>query len=793
MTTTRLDGSRVLVVADDEAVTLWDLDSEKLVRRINGLGVDAQALRMIEPATCVISGFHGVQRCDLSTGEYTDLTPADVTDIPVVDKDRILRFRDSRSGYRYTDHRDLHDLFRFCAVARASGTVLARTDDANSIMLHFISLDTVRKLAAHSTEISALASVPTPDSDHLLVSASIGGTIRVWDPETGIQLRVFVPFESTTALTGFIGFDGGPRLVSADRNGLLQIWDLGMAPGRNTGPVLTRGFSDRVSTKDLLGREAVVATLVSSLRPSETDDDDTGPTVITVEGPWGSGKSTVLDLVRRRLHVEHGGEDGHRRLTVMAADRLLRKAPDEPEPTELPPARVPLVATFNPWRHQSSEQVWAGLAKSIVDAAERTMLRDRDRREHYWFTRNTERIDRRHTQRELWKRIRSPLLSAGVLGLGLSLVAHLTKLATPWPWVATAALFALGLGHTAKRYCWDRASAFLPAELFTGPVRSTAFASGRTGGDLSVRDPFYQAKSGYLYLVQHDVKAVLRSLAEQGTQLILLVDDLDRCTPRTTAEVFEAINVFLAEDFPRTRFVLGLDPLVVASHVDRAYQELADADIVRHPDDPSPGWTFLRKLVQLPVRLPTTTDDNVEHVLEAHLGPVHREEPVVTIAAAETPSVTPQEAEVRTTSPAPRPIRSPVRAEAVIVAIERDAKVREYLLRRLAAQQEHSVREEKRLINVWQFYLRVLASADVEQACHLVVVAEIVTRWPAYQHLLRRNWQLFADSVSDDVAWGAALAKAGFKRADERAATNLRALLLDCDAQAVAQLADRLL
>lgn len=77
------------------------------------------------------------------------------------------------------------------------------------------------------------------------------------------------------------------------------------------------------------------------------------------------------------------------------------------------------------------------------------------------------------------------------------------------------------------------------------------------------------------------------------------------------------------------------------------------------------------------------------------------------------------------------------------------------------------MREEKRLLNVWQFYLRVLGS-DVQQACHL------------------------ADAIDDDVQWGATISKLGFAYSDQKAAANLRKLLRDCDAQAVAELADRL-
>ncbi len=173
--------------------------------------------------------------------------------------------------------------------------------------------------------------------------------------------------------------------------------------------------------------------------------------------------------------------------------------------------------------------------------------------------------------------------------------------------------------------------------------------------------------------------------------------------------------------------------------------------------------------------------DNVDQILLAQLGPVHRE------AFAHSIVMGAGGGGVSGIAAAAAAI-----LEQVVIAIERHAEVREHLRHRLRAQPEQSVREEKRLLNVWQFYLRVLGSADVEQACHLVAVAEIAVRWPAYLHRLRGGWHELADAVDDDVRWGAAIARLGFAYSDRKAAANLRELLRDCDAQAVAGLANRL-
>lgn len=638
-------------------------------------------------------------------------------------------------------------------------------------------LSTGNVLRAHETDITAMGLC-----ESLLMTASEAGNIKLWDVRSGLQVRVTAQQSPITALLSFRGPDRRPRIASGGAEGRLYIWDPSLPLVPQIGPVSTRGFNDRVAQEDLLDRGTLVEALRDVLRP----DDDDGPTVITVEGAWGSGKSTVLELVKNRLHTPPATTRRRRRFTVSQADWMLYRppagmSPPKQKPTKFKPMIKPLVVPFNPWRHQSSEQVWAGLAKAVTEAAESAIMPHQNNRDRYWFARNAGRIDRRHLQRQLWKRIFSPLLSFAGLGFGLSLLGGLTKLNVGWAWWATAGLAVAGVLHTGLRYLFGKASAFLPGELFAGPVTSNAFSSTTT--DPLIRDPYYNARSGYLYLVQHDIRELLKDLEAHRYRVILLIDDLDRCTPRTTAQVFEAINVFLSDDFPATRFVLGLDTTVVAAHVDNAYKELADAKIVTHPDDPSPGWTFLRKLVQLPVRLPRTTEDNVDQILLAQLGPVHRDDPEPAPTQSDRPLFEPGELDG---------LLDTRDVEKVVVVIEQHAEVREHLRRRLKAQPEQSVREEKRLLNVWQFYLRVLISMDIEQAGHLVAVAEIAVRWPAYLHRLRGGWQDLADAVDDDVQWGATIAKLGFAYSDRRAAANLRELLRDCDAQAVAALANRL-
>ncbi len=412
--------------------------------------------------------------------------------------------------------------------------------------------------------------------------------------------------------------------------------------------------------KDLLDRRALAEALAEKLYDHAIGprDADPGPTVVTIEGPWGSGKSTLLDFVRDCLPPPQTSVSATERLTVRTASRLLRDgaspAPRDGDPEELGdstaaaasrPTRGVVTAWFNPWAHQSGEQVWAGLVAEIIEAARPVLYPTEDAREHYWFRRNLTRVDRYALRRTLHRRVLSPMLTLGALGVVASLVIAIAELETTVDiaglrvqtamvaLVIASTFLLLGALHTVWRYMRRAAARFLPGELFHGPVTlAPDVDASQPSGAEGLSDPLRRARAGSLYLHQHDVSELVTDLDRAGYELIVFVDDLDRCRALTTAEVFEAINLFLAGFVSvrrgtgrasagdpggnlRARFVIGLDPVVVAGHLDRVYADLYDPATALDGEDPSPGWAFLRKLVHLPVLVPQVSDDEMFRVI----------------------------------------------------------------------------------------------------------------------------------------------------------------------------------
>lgn len=84
-------------------------------------------------------------------------------------------------------------------------------------------------------------------------------------------------------------------------------------------------------------------------------------------------------------------------------------------------------------------------------------------------------------------------------------------------------------------------------------------------------------------------------------QLVVLIDDLDRCLPDTAIETLEAVRLFVFTS--RTAFVVAADEAMIEYAVRRHFPDL--------PDTTGPqtyARNYLEKLIQVPFRIPTLGD-----------------------------------------------------------------------------------------------------------------------------------------------------------------------------------------
>src|SRR3989440_1384092 len=211
-------------------------------------------------------------------------------------------------------------------------------------------------------------------------------------------------------------------------------------------------------------------------------------------------------------------------MTVRAVLRQLGRYAQSRPPSRPPPdpPKAVVTAWFNPWAHQSGEQVWAGLASEIVEAAGAVLYPTEQERERYWVTRNLGRVDRYALARSLRRRTRSPVLGVAIVAVVAPIAIGIARLnqpirllghsATPVAvavGIAGAAILA-GVLHTAARRGWGKAVHYLPSEFLSGPITDDLNLGDGEGPPEPVTDPLHRARAGALYLHQPSIGGGLR-------------------------------------------------------------------------------------------------------------------------------------------------------------------------------------------------------------------------------------------------------------------------------------------
>jgi len=102
-------------------------------------------------------------------------------------------------------------------------------------------------------------------------------------------------------------------------------------------------------------------------------------------------------------------------------------------------------------------------------------------------------------------------------------------------------------------------------------------------------------------------KLVDEYIQKKKLRLVVFVDDLDRCLPEKAVEVLEAIKLFV--DVPGCVFVLGLDQGVIARGIEIKYREFgltpgAEGEAATRKRFIIDGARYLEKIIQLPFQIP---------------------------------------------------------------------------------------------------------------------------------------------------------------------------------------------
>jgi hypothetical protein len=471
------------------------------------------------------------------------------------------------------------------------------------------------------------------------------------------------------------------------------------------------------------------------------------PLTIGIKAPWGAGKTSLMRMIRKKLDPQKPAEKEDSRLTIRELLRKTRAKTPEEAANELEPGVQTERVTiwFNAWKYQSSEQLWAGLAHAILSqVGDRMSPLDRDR---------------------LWASVH--VRRASVTEVRHGIYRYIGRRVVPY-------LVVVPLAVAGVLITWAIDPDLLGGASIVGAISSVAVAGVglvRSAGDevtkanpQLVEEPDYQSKLGFLHLVDTDMRRILEIAgATQDQPFVIFIDDLDRCSYTTVAQVIEALNVFLAGDFDNCIFVIAMEPDLVAAQIHIAYEKLFTRLGEGRSDDL--GWRFLEKMVQLPLALPEPGRPQVQRFLDSilleaqvQLAEIPDDAPEVLSARKEMrdrkgsqsleaiPEAMEQLREEERAAGTDSPEKEAVRQKAARLEFENDFsdKHARRMLLRYANDLSGNPREIKRFVNVFRFYAYVdfwrrtqrFETPGLEGAAKL---ARIAIGWPSMLNALARD------------------------------------------------------
>ena len=105
---------------------------------------------------------------------------------------------------------------------------------------------------------------------------------------------------------------------------------------------------------------------------------------------------------------------------------------------------------------------------------------------------------------------------------------------------------------------------------------------------------------GNVRMFKEEFQELIKSLGVDN--LVVMIDDLDRCTPEKIIDTLEAIKLFLA--VPRVTFIIAVDERVIKYSIKSRYP-MIDNDSVDISKD------YIEKIIQLPVNIPELSEVDI--------------------------------------------------------------------------------------------------------------------------------------------------------------------------------------
>ena len=487
---------------------------------------------------------------------------------------------------------------------------------------------------------------------------------------------------------------------------------------RDAPPDVTPLHLDNPADADYLGRRGFAEALAVRLRRVWGECNRPGlktqsrsSFVLHLHGPWGSGKTSLLNFLKRELQTQGGAS------------------------ADAPEARGWAVIEFNAWQHQRISPPWWPLldtvyARAVEQLGDDAVFGERGRA---WRVRLRERWWRLNTGR------RDYLLTAA---FAFALAALLYWLTHSSAGSGTAEVVKSLVTYASVVVGVWSSVLLVSRSLLSGSARAAQSFMETAGDPMERVCVHFRELVGWV-----------------GRPVVVFLDDLDRCQPKYVVELLEGVQTLFSDQ--RVVYVVAADRRWLNTCFETTYQAFADA--VKEPGRRL-GSLFLEKAFELSISVPRLSDEMRQVYWDYLVGGGTQGDIERTIrqktAEAEsefTGAVTEAQVLRRLQQGAGGgDAQGAENRDALRAQLMRSAAVRklasrkavastEYFLKPFAPLLEPNPRAMKRLVNAYSVLrdMALLAGVDVlvdvTRRKQLALWAIVSLRWPLLQEYLENN------------------------------------------------------
>ena len=439
--------------------------------------------------------------------------------------------------------------------------------------------------------------------------------------------------------------------------------------------------SDVPAEKDSLGFKPYVEAISRFLASPDTKP----PLTLSIEGEWGSGKSSFMRQLRNsvvgeslwaRLRNAWSGTEapGAHRYSTGTAPRRTRM-------WDAMKRKRQFSVLFNPWRHDKEESLWAAFALEFL----RQVSREQFFLRRWW---GSVKLFRAHY---VWKRgwfelaraiVIWTLMLVLVVGLPIDvllrrprwaadmIIALSSRLNVPKDTTKSAKRSASETNASKETQKTNPEDKSAPTSDLDPLLRILLLVGGNAaylavilsiwmkakdvvGNPFEVslrkylRSPNYEGRVAFVEQFHTDFGKIVDAYAGKE-KVFVFVDDLDRCEIPKAAELMKAVNLLIADD-PRLIFVLAMDRDKVAAGLAVKYEKmlpyLTSQDVETDSDSRAKrrlglefGQNFLQKFIQLPFRVPEPNPEQYDDFIRTISVPSGPRLPVEMAPVKESPA-----------------------------------------------------------------------------------------------------------------------------------------------------------